>query len=324
MVLKNKEADGGVYEFERQLKSKIFNRTNAIIIIADPAGKITFVNPVFKKLTGRTSKEVIGHSVKNLCPTDLWPVVEKTFRKALKPGFIEFECPFLTKKKGEIRIVSLNSAVLRNKSGRVLRVIAIGKDITEHETFDTALKESEAKYSKVIENTTDGITVLQDGLVRFVNAAFARFLGHRKEELIGTPFTKYLTRDEVEQVVKNYKRRLNGKKIRKIYETKLKKKDGTIVPVELNASFGLYEGRPADYVFIRDLTERKKTKAQLKRDDDELTRANKQLIEVKETLEKKISDLERFNRIAVDRELKMIDLKERIRTLEKQLEQAQH
>ena len=330
MVLKNKGADETAYEFDQQLTGKksflyeIFNRTNALIIIADPAGKITFVNPTFKRLTGRTSKEVVGRSIKNLHPNDCWPVIEKEFRKALRQGFIDFECPLLTKKKGAARIVSLNSAVLRDKSGRVLRAIAIGKDITERITFDTALKASEAKYSKIIENTADGITVLQDGLVRFVNTAFVNFLGYKKEETIGTPFPKYLAQDEVERVVKNYKRRLAGKKILKIYETCLRKKDGTIVPVEFNASVGLYEGRPADYVFIRDLTERKKTEAQLKCDAGELAQANKQLMKVKETLEKKISDLERFNRIVVDRELKMMELKERIKTLEKQLERSQH
>ncbi len=56
---------------------------------------------------------------------------------------------------------------------------------------------------------------------------------------------------------------------------------------------------------VRDITEQKKSEEKLKKSDNELA--------------KKVADLEKLNRLAVDRELKMIELKKTIMHLKKQL-----
>lgn len=62
--------------------------------------------------------------------------------------------------------------------------------------------------------------------------------------------------------------------------------------------------------------ELRQTNEELEATTEELRVANEEARKVKETAEKKMAELERFNKVAVDRELKMKELKERIAELE--------
>jgi light-regulated signal transduction histidine kinase (bacteriophytochrome) len=79
-----------------------------------------------------------------------------------------------------------------------------------------------------------------------------------------------VTPEDREMVMKRYADRMAGKEVPSIYEMALIRKDGITVPVEVNATFINYEGRPADLVVIRDITERKRAEEELRRSNQEL------------------------------------------------------
>lgn len=99
--------------------------------------------------------------------------------------------------------------------------------------------------------------IIQDEVLKFVNTASVELVKYVPEELIGTNFLKMVAPEHRETVMKRYADRIAGKDVSSIYEMSLLRKDGTTLPVEVNATFIDYEGRPADLVFIRDITERK-------------------------------------------------------------------
>lgn len=128
----------------------------------------------------------------------------------------------------------------------------------EREQLERALRESEEKYRTVVEKASDGIAIIQDGVVRLVNQHLAELWGGTVDKIIGTPFTNYVHPDELAQMVDRYKQRLAGAPVSPIYdETALRRKDGSKVFAEINGSVILYEGQPADLVIVRDITERK-------------------------------------------------------------------
>ena len=57
-----------------------------------------------------------------------------------------------------------------------------------------------------------------------------------------------------------------------MYETVLRRRDGRKVYVELNAGIITYQGKPADLVIVRDITERKRAEEKIKEQLDELQR----------------------------------------------------
>jgi PAS domain S-box-containing protein len=120
------------------------------------------------------------------------------------------------------------------------------------------------KYLNLIEHAADGIAIIQDGVFKLVNTALARISGYDKEELLGMPFTKLLTPESQKLTVARYQARLTGKKVPPIYEVKAVTKKGEIRDIEINAALTEYEGRVADEVIIRDITERKQAEEALK------------------------------------------------------------
>jgi PAS domain S-box-containing protein len=159
------------------------------------------------------------------------------------------------------------------EGNRVIGVTGVLSDITERKQAEDMLKESEARYAAVVENSRDGIAVLQDGVVRFANRMSLELVGYAPAELIGVDFLAMVSPGERELVSQRYLDRMAGKKVPNIYEIVLVTKQGLELPVELNATIIDYEGKPADLVFIRDISERKQMVRKLERSERNLQMA---------------------------------------------------
>jgi len=129
-------------------------------------------------------------------------------------------------------------------------------------TINQALRESEEKYRNLVERANDGICIVQDEKLKYVNPGLAHILGYTMEELTGSPFVDYFVPEEAPKAVDYYKRRMAGEDIIAIYETTLRHKNGSRIDIEINAGITTYMSRPADFVFIRDITQRKRLEDQ--------------------------------------------------------------
>ena len=189
------------------------------------------------------------------------------------------------------------------------------KNIHDYELAGEALRESEEKYRSLVERSIDGILIIQDGLIRFANSRLGEIWGGSVEELLETPVINHIHPDERDKVMKLYERRMADEKVHPIYETVLLRKDGTPVHTEINANVIRYNGKPADLVMVRDITEHKKAEEELRKHRDNLEELVK---ERTAELEKKNAELERMNRLFVGREVRMVELKKKIAELERE------
>lgn len=115
---------------------------------------------------------------------------------------------------------------------------------------------SEEKYRSVVERASDGVAIIQDGIVKYVNTRAMEMTGYSLEQVIDAPFTDYIHPDELDEALEYYNRRLKGDKVPTLYERTLRHKDGRKIHTEINGTLITYEERPADLVIIRDVTER--------------------------------------------------------------------
>lgn len=150
------------------------------------------------------------------------------------------------------------------------QVARLQREVQERKETEKALRESEDKYRNLVVRANDGILILQDGIIRFANPCAVTLSGEAEGDFLNQPFGKYLHPSEQSKVSELYEKRMAGKPVHSIYETLIVRKDGSLVHAEVNAGRITYLGRPADLVFIRDISERKRAREALKRAYDQL------------------------------------------------------
>src|SRR3989337_4409561 len=90
-----------------------------------------------------------------------------------------------------------NSSVLfrSETSARRSSLIRINEDlraeVSERKRTEELLSESEEKYRILIDNSQDGVFIIQDGKIQFTNDAGARMVGYTVEEVIGRNFQEF-------------------------------------------------------------------------------------------------------------------------------------
>ena len=131
--------------------------------------------------------------------------------------------------------------------------------IINNKLSESALKASEKKYSTLVEKGNDGIIIVQDEYLKFVNSKFCEIKGCNVDEVVGTPFLDVFPLEYSRMILKRYNKCLktDTSPIRS-YELELLYKDNTKVPVEASFSAIDHEGKPAVMITLRDITEQKR------------------------------------------------------------------
>jgi PAS domain S-box-containing protein len=219
--------------------------------------RYTYWNKASEELTGISAKEALGRSLIEIFPDVKGAKVEKIYLEVLRTQKPQsFENKYQIKGKNFIFEIS----AYPSKQGLSVFV----KDITERKKAEEALRESEEKYRSLVERANDGIGITQDKLMKYMNPRGAEILGYTVQEIIGTPFTDYIHPDEVQRVISYYTRRMKDKKVPTKYESAVRNREGQKIPAEFNASVISYQGKAADMVIFRDITERKKAEEELR------------------------------------------------------------
>jgi len=122
----------------------------------------------------------------------------------------------------------------------------------EHKT----LQNSEETFRSLAENANDGIMIaIKGGKHVFANAMAAVISGYTVKELLKTKIDDLLPAGERKDVTERFDRRLQGQRVRSTYESVMRRKDGSIVPISITASKVLWDGEPAVMAAFRDISE---------------------------------------------------------------------
>ena len=160
-------------------------------------------------------------------------------------------------------------------TGQMKGVIEYVRDITERKLVEEELKQSEEKYRLLIENILEGVFIIQDSKLQFVNEAFAKKTGYRVEEIIGLDFHRFVAPEDLEMVQDRYSRRQKGEDVPNEYEFHLLCKGGIKIIVSMSVGIVTYRGRIASMGVLRDITERK-------RKEEDLAKSRMMLIKAQE------------------------------------------
>ena len=208
------------------------------------------------EVIGKNCHEVLHHSLCALsCPVS-----------RILCGDEHFEHDVEIERSDGKRISCILTAIpFRTIDGELIGIVEDFKDITERKYAEELLRESEEKYSTLIEQARDGVFVIQDGIYQFINKAMEDMSGYAMEEVVGKPFLDFVADESKDLVARMYKLRLAGKNVPSFYEIKAKRKDGTIKDLELSVRIITYHGKPATMSMVRDISERKKMEEEVQK-----------------------------------------------------------
>lgn len=251
-------------ESEERYRIIVENSHNGILLVGSDF-KFIYVNDKMCEILGRSREEIIGHDFREFLTKDSVDLVAERYKKRQQgepvPPRYEFK---IVRKDGQERTVEISSAIIKNSKGQVFTIGQI-LDITERKQAEASLRESEEKYRLIVENAHDGIEITQNDRIVFCNARFAEMLGYSVEEMKDIPFNKIYSPKAINELLERQKKRQDGLPVPNRYKTTLKRKDGQLIDVEVSYEIIDYQGRPATFAIIRDVSEQTQAQQELER-----------------------------------------------------------
>jgi PAS domain S-box-containing protein len=157
--------------------------------------------------------------------------------------------------------VRTTGEAVRDASGKIIRVQGAFQDITEHKHAVAALAEEALRRRILIEESRDGIVVLdQEGKVFEANRRFAEMLGYSLEETRRLHVWDWDLRWTPEQLLEMV--RAAGSE-GDHFETRHRRSDGSTFDVEISNNGAMLSGRKLIFCVCRDITARKRAEAAL-------------------------------------------------------------
>lgn len=124
------------------------------------------------------------------------------------------------------------------------------------------LQEAESRYMSLIENALEGISVVQDGVIRYANQKIAEITGYSPEELKTIPADRIAHPEDLEMVLKYRNARIKEEAVPSTYHLRIYDRNGNVKWLERKVTLITWDGKPAALVFDSDITERKQFEEQ--------------------------------------------------------------
>jgi len=251
---------------------------------------------------GYTPEEMIGKDTVILhTPEDVASgAVDRLFTGAYEDGLAEGT--FQRVRKDGSRFAASVVVTRRDDAGgQPVGFLLMSNDISEKTQAEEQLRTASQYARSLLEASVDPlVTISREGKITDVNEATIRVTGVARDELVGTDFSDYFT--EPDQARAAYRQVFAQGSVTD-YPLTIRHTGGTLIDVLYNAS--VYKDAAGNvrgvFAAARDVTAQKRAERELaKQRGRELNR---------------LAELERFQKLTVGRELRMIELKKEIEDL---------
>ncbi len=186
-----KRVEAELQESERMLRS-ILNASDALVFLADTQGVVIASNEKFMERLGLRTDTVPGAHIIN-------EIFHEIMTQSRKEHFDQ-----VVRSGGPITFVDSHEGTwfensfypVLDASGKVVRVAAYIRDITEQRQMMEDLRISEEKYRNLAEAAHDIIFIIsQYDRIEYINSFGAKFLGQAPERLVGQPRARFFPLD---------------------------------------------------------------------------------------------------------------------------------
>jgi len=268
------------------------------MVSIDPEGIITDANIATVKLIGMPRERLIGTPFSGYF-TDP-EKAEEIYQRVLAQGSVtDYPLTLRRHDRQQTRTeVLYNASVYRDTRGDVIGVFAAARDVT-------GLKQAAEYARSLIEAALDPmVTISPQGKITDTNDATARLTGIPRNTLIGTSFSDYFTDPQKAEAI--YQRVFESGFITD-YPLTVRRHDTDETRTEVLYNASVYRDSAGNVLGVFAAA----------RDVTKLIHAQREAAHQQARELDRLAELERFQRLTVGRELKMIELKNEIEYLKK-------
>ena len=296
---------------ERNFSNAIIDSLPGIFYLINEQGEFLHWNHNLEAISGYSAAEILSMHPLDFLAENEKEKGEQALQTAFSTGEVALEINFTTRYN---RLIPYFFTGRRIKLEQTTGIVGTGIDISEQKAIEISLRISEARYRAIIEDQTELISrTKKDGTLIFVNDAYCRYFGIPREVLIGQKFQQFLPEESL-RAAQQKRDNLTPENPVAYDEHQEFRSDGTLRWINwTNRGFFDEAGQLIEVQVVgRDVTERKQA-------EEEIYRLNKDLeLRVRE----RTAELRQTVNLMAGREVRMAELKEVIRRLQAQLEEA--
>ncbi len=246
----------------------------------DLKGRCLYTNPCWEDLSGLSFEASLGDGWATAIHPDDRAAALAEWQRLVDAGYSYSREYRLLRPNGEIRWVHVRAAPVRLESGEIVGIAGTVEDITERTQTDAALRDSEERYRRIFEATSDGLIVNdpETGVVVEANPAACTMHGYTREEFIGLHPTRFIHPDFHDR----FRQFMDAARSGGVLQTRAidTRKDGSTFHVDVLGAQISYDRRPHVLGIIRDVTHDVEAYRLLERRVEERTQELSALVDI--------------------------------------------
>jgi PAS domain S-box-containing protein/putative nucleotidyltransferase with HDIG domain len=266
-VTERKQAEDTLRASEDRYRDLV-EHSQDLICTHDLEGRILSVNPFAAQLLGYPSDVLVGANLRDFLAPESLELFDVYLYQLRKRGFAKGTMNVLTK-QGEKRVWEYQNT-LRTAGVAQPIVRGMARDVTERVQAEQALRDSEEHYRLLFESNPLPMWVYDLETLRFlaVNDAAVAHYGYGRDEFLSMTIREIRPPEELPGLLANLL--AADSTMEKSGPWKHRKKDGTLIDVEIYAHEVTLAGKKARLVLANDITERKQSEEEIQTRTSEL------------------------------------------------------
>jgi PAS domain S-box-containing protein len=205
------QAEKAQRESEERFR-QVFEEGPTGFLLVGLDGQIHRCNRRFCEMLGYSESELVGRSVPDISHPDDWqrdyPFISRLFHGEISCYHVDKR---YIRKDGQPVWVQLTVSLRRDKAGMPVDTIGMVEEITERKRAEEALRESEERYRRLAESTTDMIYIAnRTGDILYANPSAAAAMGCNASNIVGKRQEELFPPERAQQHIKS---------IGQVYET---------------------------------------------------------------------------------------------------------
>jgi PAS domain S-box-containing protein len=197
-LISQKQAEQVARQGDQALLSSLLNSIPDLIFYKDVAGVYLGCNVAFAEFVGRPADEIVGHTDFELFPQEVAAFFREQDEQMMAQGQARRNEEWVDYPDGRRALLDTLKTPFYDAGHHLLGLIGISRDVT-------AVHQSQAdilRLGYVVEQSLDGTAVASlDGLIQFVNPAWAAMHGYTPDELVGQHLSIFHTPEQLSSEV---------------------------------------------------------------------------------------------------------------------------